>query len=102
MVLDKDPKNVQAALLLGNALAGLKDFEGAVKELEEAAKLDPTSSAAYTSLGMVRLMQAASLKQRLRSGTRWRRRPNQAMTHIALAQYLMGHRSGTRKLKPSF
>src|SRR5689334_5935037 len=40
-VLQKDPKNVDAQVTLGNALAGLKDLPGAVKEIEEALRLDP-------------------------------------------------------------
>ncbi len=39
-------------VLLGNALAGLKDFDSAIKEIEEAIQIDP-SAAALTSLGGV-------------------------------------------------
>ena len=46
-VLKRDPKNVQALILLGNALAGLKNFEAAVSEIEEAIQLEPHRSASY-------------------------------------------------------
>ncbi len=89
--LAKDPKNVPATLLLGNAMAGLKDFEGAVKELEEAAQLDPSASAAYTSLGAVLQLQKGTRPQ---AEAAFRKAveiaPNTAATHLSLAQYLMG------------
>ena len=46
-MLKRDPKNVQALILLGNALAGLKNFEAAVSEIEEAIQLEPHRSASY-------------------------------------------------------
>ena len=35
------PANVDARIALGNALAGLRDFDGAVNQLDEAIRLDP-------------------------------------------------------------
>ena len=40
-VLAKNDKNVRARVLLGNATAGLKDTDTAIKEFEEAIRLDP-------------------------------------------------------------
>src|SRR6185436_16615278 len=51
------PKNVDAQVILGNALAGLKDLDGAVKEMEEALKLDPDRSQTYSNLAMLRMAQ---------------------------------------------
>ena len=50
--LAKEPKNVQAQIILGNALAGLNDFDAAVKQLEEANKLEPTAGA-YAGIGVI-------------------------------------------------
>lgn len=50
-----DAKNVDAQLLLGNASAGLKDLDGALKEIEEAIELAPANDRGYSSLGMVQL-----------------------------------------------
>ena len=36
-----DRKNVEAQILLANSLAGLKDLDGAIEEIEEAIRLDP-------------------------------------------------------------
>ncbi|HEX4913748.1 MAG TPA: tetratricopeptide repeat protein, partial [Vicinamibacterales bacterium] len=56
-VLDKDPRNVQAHVLLGNVMARSKDLEGAVSQIEEAIEVDPSRGASYSSLGAVRLAQ---------------------------------------------
>ena len=39
-----DRKSVDAQLLLANSLAGLKDLDGAIEEIEEAIKLDPQNT----------------------------------------------------------
>jgi tetratricopeptide (TPR) repeat protein len=46
---DKD-KEVRARVLLGHATAGLKDVDSAIKEFEEAIRLDPQQSGIYTGL----------------------------------------------------
>ena len=50
-----EPKNVDAQILLANALAGLKDLDAAVAELEQAIQLNPDRSATYSSLGAMEL-----------------------------------------------
>ena len=50
-VLEKDPSHLQAQILVANALAGLKDFNQAVIEIEEAIRLDPNRGESYSSLG---------------------------------------------------
>jgi tetratricopeptide (TPR) repeat protein len=54
-VLAGDPKNVEAQILLANSLAGLKDLDGAVSELQEAIQLNPERSATFSSLGQIEL-----------------------------------------------
>ena len=46
------PQDVPSQILLANALAGLKDLDAAVAEIEEAIRLDPDRSASYASLGV--------------------------------------------------
>ena len=81
---------------------GLKDFEGAVKELEEAAQLDPDGSATYTSLGMVHLQQGskpeaeAAFRRAVEIAAERRAAP-----HLALAQYSLGT-GARRRRRPSF
>ena len=44
-------------LLRGNALAGLKDLDGAITEYEDAIALDPTKNVASSNLGMIQFAQ---------------------------------------------
>lgn len=53
-VLAKDEKNVRARVLLGNATAGLKDTATAIKEFEEAIRLDPQQAVVYTGLALLK------------------------------------------------
>ena len=54
-VLEKERTNVHAQILRGNALAGLKDIDTALAQIEEAIGIDPSESLAYQSLGAVQL-----------------------------------------------
>src|SRR5262249_5035565 len=48
-ILEADPRNVEAQVLRGNALAGLKDFNAAVADIEDALKSSPDSAATHTN-----------------------------------------------------
>src|SRR4051794_1969767 len=50
-----DAKSVEAQILLANALAGLKNLDGAVAELEQAIETTPARGATYSSLGAMEL-----------------------------------------------
>jgi len=52
-LLAKDPANIDALIILGNALAHLRDPEGAVAQLNEAIQLDPGRGPIYTNLALV-------------------------------------------------
>lgn len=56
MVLDKFPNDFECRNNLGNALAGIEDFEGAVAELHRAMEIDPQS--APTRLNLASALQA--------------------------------------------
>ena len=56
-VVERDPTNVEAQLVLGNALAGLKDLDGAVREIEGAIELDPARGLTYSNLAALRMAQ---------------------------------------------
>jgi tetratricopeptide (TPR) repeat protein len=49
------PLDVTSQILLANALAGLKDLNAAVAEIEEAIKLEPERAATYTNLGALEI-----------------------------------------------
>jgi putative PEP-CTERM system TPR-repeat lipoprotein len=54
-ILANDPKNLQGQILRGTALAGLKDLESAIVQMEEAIQLDPERSGTYDNLGVLQL-----------------------------------------------
>ena len=47
------PRDVEAQILLANSLAGLKDLNAAVAEIEEAIELEPERGATYANLGVL-------------------------------------------------
>ena len=52
-LLKKNPKNVDAQVLLARSMVGLKDIPSAIKELESAIVQDPTRMDSYVGLGIV-------------------------------------------------
>jgi tetratricopeptide (TPR) repeat protein len=52
-----DPTSIDAQILRGNALAGLKDLNGAIAEYETAISQDPTRQEAYIGLGALQFAQ---------------------------------------------
>ena len=54
-ILANDPKNLQAQILRGTALTGLKDLDSAIAQMEEAITLDPDRSGSYDNLGALQL-----------------------------------------------
>lgn len=83
-----EPKNVEAQLLLGNASAGLKDLDSAVKQVEEAIALSPASDRGYSSLGMVQLAKgdAAAAEAAFRKAVEVG--PKSVQAHLALGNFL--------------
>jgi len=55
-MLKRNPNDVEAHILLANALAGLKDMDGAVSNFEKAVELDPNRSSTYSELGTVHMV----------------------------------------------
>jgi tetratricopeptide (TPR) repeat protein len=55
VVLQRDPANITALVLLGNALGGLKNLDDAVGVLTRAVTIDPERTALYTNLGVLEL-----------------------------------------------
>ena len=53
--LRRNPHNVKALLLQGIATAGLRDFDTALKDLQQALALDPSLPQAYADLGALQL-----------------------------------------------
>src|SRR5262249_10257642 len=56
-LLSKEPQNVEALVLSGNASLGLSDFATAVKLFQEAIAIDPKNIPALIGLGTSRLLE---------------------------------------------
>jgi len=63
-VLAQDPKNTTAQILRGNALAGLKDFDGAVAEYENAVAANPSQHEAFVNLGAIQSLKGMRRRPR--------------------------------------
>jgi len=87
-VLALDPKSADGLVLLGNALAGLKDMDGAVAEYEEAVALNPGNASAYSSLGVLQLAkgQRADAEASFRKAVEVA--PKSVPARMALANFL--------------
>jgi Tfp pilus assembly protein PilF len=87
-MLKRDANDAHAHVLLANALAGLKDAEGAVAAFEKAVSLDPDRSSTYSELGSVQLVSG----NREAAERAYRKAveidPKSANAHMALANYL--------------
>src|SRR3954466_7146082 len=61
-VLSKSPQNVDALVVRGNALAGLKDLDGALTELEKAAEADPKRGLIQSNIGAIQMAKGAPVE----------------------------------------
>jgi tetratricopeptide (TPR) repeat protein len=87
-MLQRDPNDVHAHVLLANSLAGLKDAEGAVAAFEKAVSLDPNRSSTYSELGSVQLVSGnheAAKKAFLKAVEI---DPKSANAHMSLSNFL--------------
>ncbi len=86
-LLGRNENDVEALLLHANALAALRDPEGAVAQIEEALEIDPDSSEAFVTLGAVH-MQSGQAKE---AETAFRRAitlaPSSLEPRLALANF---------------
>ncbi len=85
--LRADANSADAYILMGNALAGLKNMSRAIAQIEQAVQLDPSYAPAWTSLGAIRFRDG----QRQQAGEAFRKAvelaPQSANARIALANY---------------
>jgi putative PEP-CTERM system TPR-repeat lipoprotein len=86
-VLEKDPKSVEALLLLANALAGLKDLDGAAAQVEEAIELDPKSAPALTNLALFKMAQGRREQARVAFEKAVEADPRSVKARLALGHF---------------
>ena len=87
-VLGVDGRNVDAVLLRGSALVGLRDLDGAVANIEHAIALDPTESRAYSALGGFELSNGQITQADAAFRKAIELAPNSARAHVALGYFL--------------
>src|SRR5260221_13269164 len=86
-ILEKNGANVDAQILLGNALAGLKDFDGAVKEIEEAIRIDPQDGRAFANLGILQNAQGNATEAEASLRRAAENPPTSVSRHLALGHF---------------
>ena len=86
--LTKEPRNPRALILLGNALAGLRDLDAAIEQVEEAIDSDPQLTLSYVNLGSLQLARG----DRDAAEDAFRRAvaaaPDSSQAHAGLANFL--------------
>jgi tetratricopeptide (TPR) repeat protein len=83
-----DADNVEARIILGNALANLEDLDSALRELEGAIKLAPSSLSGYTSLGAIQLARGNHAEAEAAFRKAVETNPKSLAAHLALANFL--------------
>ena len=88
-MLQRDGNSVEAHILKANALAGLKDVEGAVSTFEKAVALDPQRSTTYAELGALRMTTGNREAAEAAFRKAIEIEPNSATAHLALSNFLL-------------
>jgi putative PEP-CTERM system TPR-repeat lipoprotein len=98
-VLEQNPNSVDAHILLGNALAGMKDFDGAVEQMQQAIKNDPTPGLSYASLGNFELQRGNRPEADAAYAKAIDLDPSSAPARVALGNYRLatGDRAGAEQ-----
>jgi tetratricopeptide (TPR) repeat protein len=87
-VLAMDPKNVDALILAGNAMAGLKDLDGAVSQYQEALALDPAGAQAYSNIGAIQYSRGQVKEAESTFRKAIDAAPKSVSAHLGLASFL--------------
>jgi tetratricopeptide (TPR) repeat protein len=88
-VLARKPDHAQALMLRGNALAGLKDLDGGMKDVEAAIKLDPSRGESYANLGQFQLAKGRRAEAEAAFKKAVAVAPKSVTTHLALANFYL-------------
>ena len=92
-VLDRDENNVEALVIRGSALAGMRNVEGGIKELEEAIALDPTRGLTYSNLAFLQLAAGQREAARATFERAVEVSPRSVLALLALASFYLGDRN---------
>jgi putative PEP-CTERM system TPR-repeat lipoprotein len=86
-LMASDPTDARAQVLRANAMAGLKDVDGAIREIEEAIQLDPLQSGVYQNLGVLQMAkgETADAESAFRKAVELD--PKSVAAHLGLANF---------------
>jgi tetratricopeptide (TPR) repeat protein len=84
----RNEADVEAQILLANALAGLKDMDGAITAFEKAVSMDPDRSATYSELGSVRMVTGDKAKAEAAFRKAIEIDPKSPSAHLSLSNFL--------------
>jgi tetratricopeptide (TPR) repeat protein len=104
-ILAKEPKNVEGLTLLGNSLGGLKDYDGAISQIEEAIETDPHRTLTYANLGLLQLFKGNKSAAEAAFVRAVEINPKSVAAHMSLANYYWASGDGTqaeREMKSAF
>jgi len=93
-MLKRDPKSIEGHILLANALAGLKDMDGAIATFEKAVALDPNRASTYSELGSARMQVGNKDAAEAAYRKAVEIAPDSANAHLSLANFLLATGSG--------
>ena len=87
-LLARNPADVEAQILLANSIAGLRDLEGAIREIEHAIEMDPTRSLWYANLGLLQFTSGKTEPAEQAFRTAIRMDPGSVAARLGLANLL--------------
>ena len=88
-VLENNPKSAVAHALRGNALAGLKDLDGALTDMETAIAEEPGKAVMYANLGVLQHLRGDTTKAEEAYTTALQTDPGSTFIRLSYANYLM-------------
>lgn len=88
-VLKTNPKSAAAHVLRGNALAGLKDLDGALSDMEAAIAEEPNKAVTYANLGVLQHLRGDATKAEEAYTTALQTDPGSTVIRLSYANYLI-------------
>jgi tetratricopeptide (TPR) repeat protein len=82
-----DANSVSAQLLRGTALAGMKDADGAIQQINQAIALDPSDARGYAALGSIELSQGQRPEAEAAFKKAVEAQPSSAVALMSLADF---------------
>jgi tetratricopeptide (TPR) repeat protein len=86
--LAKDPKNSEALILLGNSMAGLKDLDGAIQQIQKVIDENPQLTLSYSNLADLYVAKGDKAAAERAFVSAVQNAPKSADAHVGFANFL--------------